>query len=373
MLKIAYSLLWRASWGSGILKKVLSQASTWHAVGHDVRIFMISYSPEAADAARALAPGLPVSVLPCRSAADRFRQYMQLTRQIAAWGPDVIYHRFAGFYPGLAGLARRFPMVVEVNTNDASEYRISRPYRGWYNQLTRGLLLAQVRGMVFVSGELAELPSYARFGKPSLVTGNGIDLSQFQPLPPADNQQPRLVFIGSQHESWHGVDKIMSLAARCPEWQLDVIGIDTLGQDVPASPNVMFHGYVDRPRYEPLFARADAAIGTLALHRKRMEEASPLKVREYLAFGLPTIIGYCDTDFVQPPPTILQIPNTEDNVQTHLEEIRRFVERVRGTRVPRADVAHLDVRQKEQRRLEFLSRVAGRETYRSSTGEYRAD
>lgn len=38
-------------------------------------------------------------------------------------------------------------------------------------------------------------------------------------------------------------------------------------------------------------------IGTLALHRKNMTEASPLKTREYLAHGFPVIIGYKDTAF----------------------------------------------------------------------------
>jgi hypothetical protein len=99
------------------------------------------------------------------------------------------------------------------------------------------------------------------------------------------------------------------------------------------------------------------ALGTLALHRNQMHEASPLKNSAYLAYGLPLIAAHTDTNFPNPPPCILQLPNTPDNVETHLPAIRQFVERMRGVRVPRDQVQHLDVRMKEQQRLAFFQRV----------------
>jgi hypothetical protein len=111
--------------------------------------------------------------------------------------------------------------------------------------------------------------------------------------------------------------------------------------------------------YAPLLAHADVAIGTLALYRKDMGEASSLKVREYLARGIPTIVGYADTDFPEAPPFILRIPNAPDAVRTSMPDIRAFVERSLGTRVPREAVAHLDVSVKEAARLAFLREVVG--------------
>ena len=67
---------------------------------------------------------------------------------------------------------------------------------------------------------------------------------------------------------------------------------------------------------------ADVAIGTLSLHTKQMEEACPLKVREYLAWGLPVIIGYKDTEFPAPDTAfLLQLPNNPTNVHDHLDQI----------------------------------------------------
>jgi len=46
--------------------------------------------------------------------------------------------------------------------------------------------------------------------------------------------------------------------------------------------------------------RADVAIGALATYRKGMKETSTLKVREYLAYGLPVILDHHDPDFFEP-------------------------------------------------------------------------
>jgi glycosyltransferase involved in cell wall biosynthesis len=243
------------------------------------------------------------------------------------------------------------------NTDDMHEYALDRRYRYWYNRLTRGRLLSHGRGMVYVSGDFAKLPHFDRFAKPNVVIGNGIDLSLYEPLPLPTNQKPHLVYIGSPHQTWHGLDKIMKLAEACPDWQFDIIGsqADELGHRLP--PNVQMHGFLARRDYEPLFAQADVALGTLALHRNGFNEASPLKNGEYLAFGLPLIIAHNETNFLQPPSFILQIPNTPDNIRTHLNDIRQFVHAMRGVRVPRSEIAHLDVHQKEQQRLAFFRQM----------------
>jgi hypothetical protein len=108
----------------------------------------------------------------------------------------------------------------------------------------------------------------------------------------------------------------------------------------------------------PLLARADVAIGSLGLYRAKLQEASTLKVREYLARGIPTILGYRDTDFPEWAPFLLQIPNSADGVRRSLNEIEAFVRSSRGGRVPRDRIRHLDVAAKEAARLVFLEQVA---------------
>lgn len=353
-MKIAYFLNWEARWGQGILQKVLSHVRAWMDAGCDVRIFMLSPEEHVQELVRQRDPEIALVVRRHYNLADRLIQYGPLAQMAAAWKPDIVYLRYAGYYPALAALARQFPLVLEINTDDIKEYPLVSFYHNWYNRLTRRLLLGQAKGMVFVTNELSSKPDFTCFGKPGAVIANGIDLSRYQPAPTPANWTPRLAFIGSVGAPWHGVDKIRLLAERVPEWEFDIIGSSPAELLGPVPANVRMHGLLDRARYEPILAQSDVAIGTLALHRKQMYEAAPLKVREYLAFGLPTIIAYDDTDLSRPHDAILQLPNTPDNVSANLETIRQFVLRVKGTRIPRAQIAHLDGRQKEQRRLAFF-------------------
>lgn len=90
-----------------------------------------------------------------------------------------------------------------------------------------------------------------------------------------------------------------------------------------------------------------------------MAEACPLKVRRYLAYGLPVILGYRDTDLdALDKWWLLRLPNTESNVVTSLPEIGAFVESVRGRRVPRDEVEPLiSAGAKEAARLAFFGEV----------------
>ena len=112
-----------------------------------------------------------------------------------------------------------------------------------------------------------------------------------------------------------------------------------------------------------VLTETDVACGTLAVHRNNLQEASALKVREALAFGIPVLIAFRDTDLndVQVD-TILRIPNTEDNLVTHAEQVRDFAYAMMGRRVDLTLVGpYLDQRKKEEKRLAFFEQVlAGR-------------
>ncbi|WP_198264123.1 hypothetical protein [sulfur-oxidizing endosymbiont of Gigantopelta aegis] len=66
------------------------------------------------------------------------------------------------------------------------------------------------------------------------------------------------------------------------------------------------------------------AIGTLSLHKKNMKEASALKVREYVAYGLPVILGYIDSD-LDGCDFILNVGNYERNIHDNLKKIKEFI------------------------------------------------
>lgn len=337
----------------GVRAKILSQAAMWAELDSEVEVGIFVRCEAGADRDWVGQPHV-VRVRSSRAGvAGRLVQRELLSAEVARWRPDVIYLRYSTVSPSVVLLARAIPTIVELNTLDLSELRMRSRLRYRWARGTRRLLLRMAKGVVVVAAEIASDPTVRGLRAPTVVVPNSIDLSKHEPLPAARNDAPRLVFLGAPRTPWHGVDKIVRLARHFPAWTFDLIGPEAA--EIPAQPaNVHVHGLLDRADYLSILACADVAVGALALHRLDLSEASPLKVAEYLAHGLPAITSYVDTRFPSGVSFVLQIPNTEGNVESSLDRIRTFVESWRGRRVDRASVACIDARVIERRRLDFL-------------------
>src|SRR5690606_17477311 len=139
-----------------------------------------------------------------------------------------------------------------------------------------------------------------------------------------------LPIFGSPGIPWHGMDKVEQLAELLPEIDFHIVGVKKEGVTLN---NLYYHGYLNGQNVELLYKQMDIGLGTLALHRKGMNEACPLKCREYAAHGLPLIIGYKDLDF-SGQPFVLEISNREDNIKEGLTEIKQFIADWHGKRIP---------------------------------------
>ena len=89
--------------------------------------------------------------------------------------------------------------------------------------------------------------------------------------------------------------------------------------------NIKFHGYLTEVDAIDVISRMDIGISTLALHRKKMNEACPLKTRQYFALGLPVIGAHFDPDLPDGADFFLNLPNVENNIEPMKEEILNFV------------------------------------------------
>jgi hypothetical protein len=338
---------------SGVFQKIAGQTERWRAGGNIVRVFVATRDDP--DEWRTRFEGSLVRRYD--GPLSRLRAMLALVDGVRRFRPDVVYLRWDLFYPPMLAFPRRAPLVIEVNTDDLIEYAMGRRIRAIYNARTRSLLMRRARALVFVTDELSRRESFRGFPGRHCVITNGIDLEAYPLLPPPANERPRLVFVGSSGQPWQGFDKVATLARLRPGWDFDVVGMDSDGADSPA--NVASHGPLDRAGVLGVLARADVAIGTLALHRKGMSEASPLKVREYLAVGLPVLNGYVDPDADRLGERVLRIANTESNVADEIDRIDAFVERSRGTRVDRSSIAHIDTSAKERERLTLFAELLG--------------
>ena len=370
-MRIAYLLGEDLANHPGLREKIASQVHAWR--DHDHKCFMVMHG-----SGQVVGPGSEVfaqdpSLTLARRNSGRLgklwrlrNQYRFVSHALSFIKPDITYCRYMYPFPGLARALRwAGPLVLEINSDDRSEYFTEHVTTGLYNRVYRHRLLNWADGLVFVTGELATSASFVGYTPKRTVIANGIHAENFPFVEDAGNSSPQLCFIGSPGQPWHGLDKLLPLAAGLPECTLHIVGpseSECFGIWHARPANVRFHGYLNGHDSSELISRMDVGISTLALHRNNMNEACPLKVRHYLASGLPVIAGHADPDIGQECDFFLRIPNTETNVSAHLPAIAGFIRRVFRDNAMRKAVrqyalVHMDVSGKEQSRLSFFQRI----------------
>lgn len=353
-MRIAYLTFERPGPESGVGKKMQFHVDCWRNAGHEVMHFVLN-SPTERSARNGVeyflgnGSGKPMvkavmATFSLREALNRFQ-------------PDVVYMRQMIWFPGLLRALSGFRVVQEVNSDLGEELKLLRGFSGRVKQLlyafTGNALDVVTRGVVYVTDELARrLPSPRAKG---VVISNGYVFSTRElAVGGCMNERPGLIFVGSPGQDWHGVDKVEAMAEALPEFDFHLV-VPGLMKSGPR--NLIYHGEVVGENLSKLYAKMDVAIGSLALHRKNMDEACPLKCREYSAYGLPIIAGYRDTD-LSGASFYLELPNTEDNVRESIQQIRGFVLDWIGRPFPYAEaVDRLDAVKKEDKRLQFFDEV----------------
>lgn len=340
----------------GVGKKIKSQIDVWREYGHEVTLFSLTPAEIPFPNERQFVFASDLKLF--KREISRSRLLVQMLIAIRVYRPDIIYLRFGLYSYPLHRLFAIAPVVLETNSNDTQEYIKRGQFFYWLNRITRRLTFGPASGFIVPSHELVKI-LLPRCEKPVRVISNGIDLKTVNPLPPTKNQKPVITLVGTPGMEWHGVDKLVQLGKLCPDLTIDIVGYSQ--QDVvgSVSPNVKLHGFLSRQQVAEVLAKTDVACGSLALHRNNMQEASVLKVREALAYGIPVILAFQDTDLQDVSlETILRIPNTENNVIENAERIRTFAYNMIGRRVDVDSVApYLDQRKKEEARLEFFGRI----------------
>jgi glycosyltransferase involved in cell wall biosynthesis len=347
----------------GVGRKVQEHMRIWNEMGHETKLFLLT--PDEID--------LPDAALFWFSGRGKFkplwyftrefsrsRNLMRLVQRVEEFKPDIIYLRFGMFTLPLQRIFEISPVVIEVNSNDVKENNLRGPIYSAYNLLTRKQIFSRASGMVTVTNELANLNIFTSFRKPIKVVSNGINLASIDPLPAPSNPIPHIALAGIPGQPWNGADKLVKLAYMLPDIHVDLIGFTKKDMEgISLSQNITLHGMVKYNQVRSLLLKADVACGHLAEHRKHTNENSPLKVREALAYGIPTILGYFDTDISNKGlDTILQLPNTESNVRDNWQAIHDFAYRMIGKRIDHALVSPLiDQRVKEEKRLAFFADI----------------
>lgn len=109
------------------------------------------------------------------------------------------------------------------------------------------------------------------------------------------------VFLAGTYADWHGIERIIE--SFCSSYVQDKMHLYFVGRIEKKikegvrekfRKSIHFIDYLDKKDLHTFLDDMHFAVGSCALHKAGLNEGSVLKVREYLAAGLPLVLGHVD-------------------------------------------------------------------------------
>ena len=353
-MKIAYIISHDITTNDGITKKIFGQIKEWGKLGNEVQVYCtLPKKGESLLEARQYISTTPFKL--------RFKVQEDLLEDLESFIPDLVYFRYNTWSRTLSKILDKYKVITELNTYDLGEFwamlkkektvKSLLRYLGY--KLLRGKVLSKVAGIIGVTKEIAYHPSNLKYNKLTIFIPNGINLNEFKTIKNSkiDSSRIGLFFIGSPGALWHGVDIIENMAKNLLKYDFHIVGMD--GDNTS---NLFWHGYLDKIAYMKILKRCHVCIGSLALYRKEMNEACPLKVREYLAYGYPMLLGYQDSAFIDKiQPAWIYVINTQENID--YKKIKEFISKNYKTVIKHNEIEYVGTRNLEINRITFFQKV----------------
>lgn len=221
---------------------------------------------------------------------------------------DVIIIRFSKLLFLLSFFKKiRSKLITLHHTKESDEEKLSLPRARIINKLIDKCITNNLSGKLYgVAGVTQEILGYEsnRFNiKPpfTFTYPNGIDFNLIQVAEDRRGGVVKFIMIASEYYLWHGLELIVDrLLATSLDFEFYIIGLirnEILLDKIAHDKRFIYGGYQESYQYAHILALCDVAIGSFGLHLKNLKQACSLKVREYLASGLPVYSGHVDFAF----------------------------------------------------------------------------
>jgi len=191
--------------------------------------------------------------------------------------------------------------TLEMPEIESISSGIERCLRSSLERIIGASVLNNAWGLVGVTEEIVQFEkgrlALKQRDKQSFVYPNAILCQSTQP-PDLRGQKPEFLFVASKFHPWQGLDLLLeAIRGTAHEFILHLVGeVPTeLGQRCQQDSRTIVHGPLGSADIARISAKCWIGISCLALHRKNMVEACPLKVREYLDSGLPVYAAHSDS------------------------------------------------------------------------------
>lgn len=327
-MKIAYVAYVDMRRSAGVAEKIRDQMASLATLGHEVCVFDLT--PDAlwkgfkdgSSNCITILHETPQQLGILSGICHEIRTVKQLAHYVESFAPDVIYLRHPGYRPRMGHTLRAIaPLVIEVNGNPLLELRAQgRSGMALLEAMMGGQLLRHASGIVGVTRESVDYGiSLAKGAVQSLVLGNGIDCERVRFLPYIPSENINAAYVGDK-TVYAGLDRVMEPLVNWDATRLvlHVIGRywdrDDYAMQLSQQGKLVIHGYVTGRDLEAILQCMDICIGPLGVHRKGILETTSLKVRRYLAHGIPTVVGHKDPDLDRESDYVLIVPADDSPV-----------------------------------------------------------
>lgn len=230
--------------------------------------------------------------------------HLWLVRKIRNRHYDIILLRYIKSDPFLFIFRKIYKKYFLVHhSKELEEIKLSKSIFSkvlvWFENILGVKSICSSLGIITMTEEIAKY-QLNRINKklPYFVYPNGVDTDYISIAP--DNRignEINIVFVASSFLPWHGLDLLLNkvsyfnytndkiifhLIGNVPE-----IYLEQINKINSKKVKIILHGYIDREKMIKVLSICDIGLASLALKRINLEEACVLKVREYLASGLP--------------------------------------------------------------------------------------
>ncbi len=219
-------------------------------------------------------------------------------------------------------------------------YLLERGYfQTWQEKYYGNKIFRFAHSGIAVTNEIANYElSRCKTYQVSVIT-NGIDIEHchLRNLHPFNGNELNMFMLLGAGASWHGIDRIIN-SLECYKGEKNIT-LDLLGHhseldlklisESTVKNQIRIITSVNSIDLNNLLNQYHIGIGTLSVYRKSLNEATPLKTREYVARGFPIVVGYTDTDIVNHSEFHMycyQVPNNGSVI--NMDSLFQFVESV---------------------------------------------
>jgi len=175
-------------------------------------------------------------------------------------------------------------------------------------------------------------------GIPAMNIVNGVDADRLPLHQPRDTEDIALLALASMSR-WQGYDRLIESLATYQgdaDVVIHMVGGEgdgslaewkKLAQERGVEERVIFHGEMFGEKLNALIENCDAGVGGLGLYRKKQFQSMTLKLREYMARGLPFVYAVDDPSVPDDDRFCMRLANDESAID--MAQIVSFVQKTR--------------------------------------------